>query len=295
MSEFRCGLVALVGRPNVGKSTLLNRILGQKVSIVTPRPQTTRHTVTGILTEGRGQVVFIDTPGMHQDGKQAINRYMNRAAAGALADADIVVVIVEALKLTDEDEAVLERARTASAPVGLVINKVDRVKDKAKLLPFIKNIQGKADFAFIIPLSASQGENLPSLVDELFERLPVSGPLYPEDQVTDRSMRFIAAELIREKLMMRLQQEVPYGVTVEIERYEEAERRTEIDAVIWVGRDSHKGMVIGKGGGLLRDIGSAVRQELKSMLERPVHLQLWVKVRDGWADDEKALHRFGYE
>lgn len=295
VADFRCGLVALVGRPNVGKSTLLNSMLGQKVSIVTPRPQTTRHTVTGILTEDRGQVVFIDTPGLHQDGKQAINRYMNRAAAGALADADVVVVIVEALKLTDEDEAVLERARSASAPVGLVINKVDRIKDKAKLLPFIKSLQGKADFAFIVPLSASQGENLPSFLDELYQRLPVAGPLYPEDQVTDRSMRFIAAELIREKLMMRLQQEVPYGITVEIERYDEAERRTEIDAIIWVGRDSHKGIVIGKGGGLLRDVGSAVRQELKSMLERPVHLQLWVKVRDGWADDEQALHRFGYE
>lgn len=295
MADARCGFVTLAGRPNVGKSTLLNQLVGQKVSIVTPKPQTTRHTVTGILTEPRGQAVFIDTPGLHAGGRQAINRYMNRAAAGALSSADLVIVVVEALQLTDEDRAVLERLSDQGTTPGLVINKVDTVRDKARLLPFIDTLRGLAEFAFVVPLSAETGEGCDALKDAIFERLP-EGPLhYPEDQVTDRDMRFIAAELVREKLMTRLRQEVPYGITVGIERYEEGEDRTEIDAVVWVARDSHKGIVIGKDGEVLKAAGSAVRRELKKMLERPVHLTLWVKVRDDWADDEQALRRFGYD
>ena len=295
MAEMRCGLVALVGRPNVGKSTLLNRIVGQKISIVTPRPQTTRHTVTGVHTTDAAQIVFIDTPGLHQGGKLAINRYMNRAAAGALADADVVVVVVEARKLTEEDEAVLARAAQASAPVGLVINQVDRVREKVQLLPFIDALRQRGEFAFILPVSAKTGEGCDELERELVARLPVGAPLFPEDQVTNRSMRFIAAELVREKLMMRLRDEVPYGITVEIERYDEGENRTDVGAIIWVDRDSHKGIVIGKGGAMLRDVGTAARQDLMRELGRPVTLKLWVKVREGWADDENALQRFGYE
>ncbi len=293
--ESRCGMVALVGRPNVGKSTLLNRLVGQKISIVTPRPQTTRHTVNGVLSVAGAQVVFIDTPGLHQGGKQAINRYMNRAAAGALADADVIVVVVEARKLTEEDEAVLVRVATAAAPVGLVVNKVDRVREKVQLLPFIDALRQRGEFAFILPVSAETGEGCDLLAQELIARMPVGEPLYPEDQVTNKSMRFIAAELVREKLMTRLRDEIPYGITVEIERYDEGNARTDIGAIIWVSRDSHKGIVIGKGGTMLRDVGSAARQELIRMLDRPVTLKLWVKVREGWADDENALHRFGYE
>ncbi len=288
-------MVALVGRPNVGKSTLLNRLVGQKISIVTPRPQTTRHTVNGVLSVPGAQVVFIDTPGLHQGGKQAINRYMNRAAAGALADADVIVVVVEARKLTEEDEAVLARVATASAPVGLVINKVDRVREKVQLLPFIDALRQRGAFEFILPVSAETGEGCDLLEQALIARMPLGEPLYPTDQVTNRSMRFIAAELVREKLMTRLRDEIPYGITVEIERYDEGDTRTDIGAIIWVDRDSHKGIVIGKGGTMLRDVGSAARQDLIRMLDRPVTLKLWVKVREGWADDENALHRFGYE
>lgn len=295
MAEPRCGLVALVGRPNVGKSTLLNRLVGQKISIVTPRPQTTRHTVNGVLSVAGAQVIFIDTPGLHQGGKQAINRYMNRAAAGALADADVIVVVVEARKLTEEDEAVLARVATATAPVGLVINKVDCVREKVQLLPFIDALRQRGEFTFILPVSAETGEGCEQLTQELIARMPAGEPLYPEDQVTNRSMRFIAAELVREQLMTRLRDEIPYGITVEIERYDEGDARTDIGAIIWVDRDSHKGIVIGKGGTMLRDVGSAARQGLIRMLDRPVTLKLWVKVREGWADDENALHRFGYE
>src|SRR5690606_3339210 len=198
-------------------------------------------TVVGVHTTDAAQVVFVDTPGLHQGGKHAINRYMNRAAASALADADVVVVIVEARKLTEEDEAVLARAAQAKAPVGLVINKVDRVREKVQLLPFIDALRQRGEFVFIVPLSAQTGEGCDEFERELLERLPVAPPLYPEDQVTNRSMRFVAAEIVREKLMSRLHDEVPYGVTVEIERYDEGADRTDIGAIIWVDRDSHKG------------------------------------------------------
>lgn len=295
MAEFRSGFVALVGRPNVGKSTLLNRLVGQKVSIVTPRPQTTRHRVVGVRTSEAGQIAFVDTPGMHAGGKQAIDRYMNRSAAGSMADADIAVVVVEALKLTDEDATVIERAARTAQRVGLVVNKVDRVTDKVRLLPYLQQVEPLAGFEFVIPLSAETGENCNALVAELLARLPVGPALYPDDQVTDRNMRFVAAEAVREKLMRRLHQEVPYGLTVEIERYDEGNERVEIGAVIWVGREGHKGIVIGKGGAVLKEVGTAARHDLERTLGRPVFLRLFVKVREGWADDEQALHRFGYD
>lgn len=295
MAESPSGLVALVGRPNVGKSTLLNRLVGQKVSIVTPRPQTTRHRVVGILTDARGQIVFIDTPGLHDDGRRAINRYMNRAATGALADADVGVVLVEALRLTDEDDAVLARSTAVGTPVGLVINKVDRVRDKRLLLPFVDGLKDRGEFAFVVPLSAATGDNCDALVDELFGLMPTGPQLYPDDQVTDRSTRFLAAETVREKLMTRLRDEVPYGITVEIEGFDEGPERTAVSAVIWVERESHKAIVIGKAGAGLREVGTAARRDIEQMLARPVFLKLWVKVREDWADDERALRRFGYE
>ncbi len=294
-ADGRCGLVALVGRPNVGKSTLLNRLVGQKVSIVTPRPQTTRHRVAGILTEPRGQAVFIDTPGLHRHGKRHINRYMNRAAASATADADVVVWVVEALRLDDEDEKAIESLPTDRRAVGVAINMVDRVARRDQLLPFIEALNTRRPFAFLVPLSATTGEGCDALLDELFDALPPGPALYPEDQFTDRSERFQAAETVREKLMTRMRDEVPYGITVEIERFEEKERLTAIGAVIWVEREGHRGIVIGKGGAMLREVGTAARLDLERMLGRPVHLQLWVKVREGWADDEGALRRFGYE
>lgn len=294
MAESRCGFVALVGRPNVGKSTLLNRLVGQKVSIVTPRPQTTRHAVTGILTEARGQIVFVDTPGQHGGSRLAIDRYMERTASSASADADIAVLVVDASRVTDEDRLVLDRLSSRTGPTALVLNKVDLLDDKAALLPLIESMTAVRGFEFILPVSARDGDGCSTLVDELFALLPAGPMLYPEDQVTDRSMRFVVSELVREKLMRRLHQEVPYGITVETERFVEGER-TEVDAVIWVARDSHKGIVIGKGGSMLKEVGTAVRRELVDMIGGPVHLNLWVKVREGWADDEQALRRLGYE
>lgn len=294
MAELRSGFVALVGRPNVGKSTLLNRLVGQKVSIVTPRPQTTRHAVTGILTEPRGQVVFVDTPGQHGGSRLAIDRYMDRAASGASADSDIAVLVVDATRVTDEDRLVLDRLKARTGATALVLNKVDLLDDKAELLPLIESLTAVRGFEFILPVSARDGDGCDTLVDELFALLPEGPLLYPEDQVTDRSMRFVVSELVREKLMRRLHQEVPYGITVETERFVEGER-TEVDAVIWVARESHKGIVIGKGGSMLKEVGTAVRRELVEMVGGPVHLNLWVKVREGWADDEQALRRFGYE
>lgn len=290
-----CGLVALVGRPNVGKSTLLNGLVGQKVSIVTPRPQTTRHRVTGILTEPRGQIVFIDTPGLHEGGKRGINRYMNRAATTAFSDADLVVAVVEASRLTDEDDVVLAHAARTGRPAAVVINMIDKIGDHSALLPYIARIAERGSFEFIMPVSAKTGEACDSLLETLFARLPPGPHLYPDDQVTDRSERFLAAETVREKLMTQLRDEVPYGVTVEIESFEEGARLTSIGAVIWVERDAHKGIVIGKGGTMLRTVGTAARQDLERMLGVKVHLKLWVKVREGWADDERALHRFGYD
>lgn len=295
MADHRSGFVALVGRPNVGKSTLLNQLVGQKISIVTPRPQTTRHRVVGVRTAPEGQIAFIDTPGIHGVGKHAMDRYMDRSATGSLGDADVVVVVVEALKLNDDDIAVIERATSRAGRVGLVVNKVDKVADKMRLLPFMQEVEALADFEFVIPLSATTGENCGALVAELLARLPVGPALYPDDQVTDRSMRFLAAEAVREKLMLRLHHEVPYGLTVEIERYEETGERVNIGAVIWVGRDAHKGIVIGKGGAMLKDVGTAARRDIERSLGQPVFLQLFVKVREGWTDDEQALHRFGYD
>jgi GTP-binding protein Era len=295
-TEFKSGFVAVVGRPNVGKSTLVNAMLGQKISIVTARPQTTRHRILGILNRDKAQVILVDTPGLHRHGGKAINRSMNRAASSSITEADVVALVVEALRMTDEDEDALKRVRAAGLPAVLVINKVDKVRDKERLLPFMQKLAERHDFAAVIPVSATSGKNLDILEREIIGQLPDSPPLFPQDQTTDKSDAFMAAEIIREKLMNRLNQELPYGLTVEVENYSyDEEGRVLVQAIIWVGRAGHKAIVIGQSGQLLKQIGREARIELKRRVRRPVHLDLWVKVLENWSDSERALQRFGYE
>jgi GTP-binding protein Era len=294
----RCGIAALVGRPNVGKSTLLNALLGRKVSIVSPRPQTTRTRIHGVLTRPGLQIVFADLPGIHSRQPRAINRYMNRTALASLADADVNLFVIEALRWTEEDERALEELRRAGRPIILVINKVDRAQPKERLLPFIAEVSSRAEFAEVLPLSALKHKNLERVPEVIGRYLPESPQLYPADQLTDASDRFMAAEIVREKLTRRLQEELPYGLFVEIEGLGEAEDepgKLVIQAVIWVERTGQKAIVIGKGGELLKEVGRAARLELRDHFGRPVHLELWVKVREGWSDDESALRRFGFE
>lgn len=294
----RCGFAALVGRPNVGKSTLLNALLGQKVSIVSPRPQTTRTRIHGVLTRPGMQIVFVDLPGIHARQPRAINRYMNRTALASLADSDVNLFVIEALRWTDEDERALGELRTAGRPILLLINKVDRAQPRSRLLPFIAEISAKADFAQVVPLSALKRKNIDGLPELIAAHLPESPLLFPAGQVTDSTDRFMAAEIVREKLTRRLQEEVPYGLVVEIEGMGMAEDepgKLVVQAVIWVERTGQKAIVIGKGGELLKEVGRAARLDLKQHFGRPVHLELWVKVREGWSDDESALRGFGYE
>lgn len=296
--ENRCGVAALVGRPNVGKSTLLNALLGRKVTIVSPKPQTTRTRIHGVLTRPGLQIVFADLPGIHSKQPRAINRYMNRLALASLADSDVNLFVIEALRWTDEDQRALEQLKQAGRPVLLLINKVDRARPKERLLPFIGEVASKAEFADIIPLSALKGSNLDRLPGIIGRHLPESPLLYPADQLTDASDRFMAAEIVREKLTRRLQEELPYGLVVEVEGIGEAEDepgKLVVQAVIWVERTSQKAIVIGKRGDLLKEVGRAARLELKEYFGRPVHLELWVKVREDWSDDENALRKFGYD
>ena len=293
----KCGYVAIIGRPNVGKSTLLNHILGQKISITSRKPQTTRHRVLGIKTEAQVQTIFVDTPGIHQgaDADKAINRYMNRAASSAITDVDVVVFVVDREQWTEQDEWVLEQVRRADCPVILAINKVDQLKDKSQLLPFLEACASKMDFAEIIPLSALNGSNLDSLERCINSRLPQGTHLFPEDQITDRSSRFMAAELVREKIMRQLGAEVPYAMTVEIEEFKDSGKSLHIHALILVEREGQKRIVIGSKGSRLRLIGQEARQEMEKMFERKVMLKLWVKVKSGWSDDERALRSLGYD
>jgi len=295
---LRCGFAALVGRPNVGKSTLLNALLGQKVSIVSPKPQTTRTRILGVLTQPGMQIVLVDLPGLHANQPKAINRYMNRTALSSLADSDVNLFIVEAARWTDEDERALGELQAAGRPILLLINKVDRVHPKERLFPFIEELAKKAPFAEIVPISATKGSNLARLPGIIARHLPESGLLYPADQITDATERFIAAEIVREKLMLRLQDELPYGLVVEIEGMGDSEDepgKIVIQAVIWVERVSQKAIVIGKGGERLKEIGRSARLDLNKHFGRHVHLELWVKVKEGWSDDESALRKFGYE
>lgn len=294
MTASRCGFIAIVGRPNVGKSTLLNHILGQKLSITSRKPQTTRHQVLGIKTEGNCQAIYVDTPGLHRRNEKAINRYMNRTANSALKDVDLVLFVVDRDQWTDEDDIVLQRVQQVDCPVILVINKVDRLADKKALLPLIGQLGEKHDFAEIVPVSALRGHNRDDL-EELIERyLPESVHFYPEDQITDRSERFLAAELVREKVMRQLGEEVPYEVTVEIEEFKTSPKLTEISALILVERAGQKKIIIGEGGSRMRQIGAEARRDMEKLFDSKVMLRLWVKVKSGWSDDERALRSLGY-
>jgi GTP-binding protein Era len=297
MSEgtgHRCGYVAIVGRPNVGKSTLLNRLLGQKISITSRKPQTTRHRILGIRTDAAAQVIYLDTPGLHRGAGRAMNRFMNRVAFGAIQDVDVVVSLVEALRWTEEDGFVLRRLKGAGLPVVLAVNKVDRVAEKPRLLPYLAQVAGYFDFVAVIPVSATQGDNLEQLEREVLVHLPQAPAMFPEDQLTDRTERFLAAEIIREKLMCKLGDEVPYRLSVEVDRFAEEQDLTRIDAVIWVERKGQKAIVIGQAGRTLKAVGSEARHDLEELLGRKVFLRTWVKVKEGWSDDERALRQMGY-
>lgn len=289
----RAGYAALLGRPNVGKSTLLNRLIGQKISITASKPQTTRHVILGIQTLPDAQIVYVDTPGLHQ-GRRAMSRYLNRAAASVLGYVNVAVFLIEALRWTEEDRDVLQRLADFQGPVVLAVNKVDRIADRSRLLPFLRDVASQREFAEIVPLSALKGDNVAALERTIAHRLPAGDFLFPADQITTASERFMAAELIREKLTRLLRDELPYALTVAIERFAEEERLTRIHAVIWVERTSQKGIVIGQGGAMLREAGRQARQDLERLLGRPVFLETWVKVREGWSDDERALRSLGY-
>jgi GTP-binding protein Era len=294
-SEFRCGFIAVVGRPNVGKSTLINTILGSKISIVTPKPQTTRHRILAVDSHERYQAVYVDTPGLHRKAGKAMNRLMNRAAVNALADADLVLFLTEATRWTEEDQDVLERLKEVRAPVIAVLNKIDKVHPREALLEALAVMAGRREFAEVVPICARGRTEIERLCELVPNYLPESEPLFPEDMITDRGENFRIAETIREKLTLALRQEVPYGLTVQVEKMERDEQVIIIHAVVWVERDSQKGIVVGKGGRTLKHVGRAARLELKALYDQPVHLELWVKVKDNWADSEKDLVRLGYD
>ena len=292
MSKF--GFVALIGRPNVGKSTLMNHLIGQKVSITSRRPQTTRNRVLGIDTQGEYQAVFVDTPGLHKEEKRAINRLMNRAAESALGDVELILLVVDATLWTDDDEMVFSKIENTNVPVVLVINKIDKVHDKTTLLPLIERLSKRVNFKAIVPVSALRSTNLDDLKNLVFDSLPEGPHCFSEDSITDRSSRFMAAELIREKLMRQMGDELPYSATVEIEEFKEEENLLRISAVILVERAGQKKMVIGTGGSRIKRIGTDARIDMEKLFDCKVFLNLFVKVKAGWADDERALKSLGY-
>lgn len=290
----RCGYVAIVGRPNVGKSTLLNHILGQKLAITSRKPQTTRHTLLGIKTEGDVQAVYVDTPGIHKENQKALNRYMNKTASAALKDVDVVIFVVDRMRWTEEDAFALERVRHVKCPVIVAVNKTDRMEDKAELLPQLKWLSEQLPEAEVIPISAQNGVNLDSLEKLVADRLPEGDHFFPEDQLTDRSSRFLAAELVREKIMRQLGAELPYQVTVEIEEFKQQGNVLHIHALILVERDGQKKILIGNAGERIKRIGQDARKDMETLFDSKVMLNLWVKVKSGWSDDERALRSLGY-
>jgi len=293
-STFRSGFVAIVGRPNVGKSTLLNRLIGQKIGITSAKAQTTRHAVRGILTTDTEQFIFVDTPGFQTQHKNALNRIMNRNVVQSLAGVDVVLAVVEAGRFSAADRALLPLLATR-IPVVLAINKIDRLKRKDELLPFIEGIAGEFSFADIVPLSATKGMGVDELLSAVAAHLPQAAPMFGAEEITDRSERFLAAEFVREKLFRRLGEELPYGLTVDIERFEEDGALRRIHAAVIVDKASHKAIVIGKGGAQLKAMASEARRDLERLFGGKVYLEVWVKVRGGWANDERALRSLGYE
>lgn len=305
-ADFRCGFVAIVGRPNVGKSTLMNHLLGQKLSITSRKPQTTRHKIVGIDTRDNVQAVYVDTPGMHKKEVRAINKMMNRAASSALRDVNLVLFVVDSLKWSPNDDLVLEKLRHADMPVVMVINKVDTLEDKKLLLPLIEKYGQLMNFSDIVPVSALRGANLEHLHEVIAKYLPFAPPMYAQDQVTDRSERFLASEIVREKIMRQLGEELPYDLAVQIESFKEEPPSvnektgklkpacTYIDATILVERQGQKAIVIGDKGAKLKQIGMDARQDMEKMFGQKIMLTLWVKVKGGWSDDERALKSLGY-
>jgi len=292
-----CGMVAIVGRPNVGKSTLLNKLLGQKVSITSKKPQTTRHRIMGIHSDGPKQIVFIDTPGLHIEEKRAINRLMNRAAASSLADVSMVIFVVDGMTWTADDEMVLQKIkhRNDDRKIVLAINKVDNIKDKEALFPYLNELGKKFDFDDILPISANKGTNVQRILELAQTSLPKAPFYFPEDYVTDRSQRFMASEIVREKLMRFLGDELPYDCTVEIEQFKMMDNGVyQINALILVERDGQKRMVIGNKGERIRTIATQARLDMETLFDNKVFLEIWVKVKSGWADDERALRSLGY-
>ncbi|MEW6514712.1 MAG: GTPase Era [Pseudomonadota bacterium] len=293
-ANFHAGYLAIVGCPNVGKSTLMNRLIGAKLSITSSKAQTTRHRIHGILTTDDCQYVFVDTPGVQMQHRTALNRAMNRTVTGALADVDVILFVIDAKRWRSEDREVLARL-PADRPIVLVINKVDRLTDKNSLLPLMAAIANEHAFADIVPVSAEKGENLDTLLKVAGKYLPEASQIFEQDELTDRSERFLAAELLREKLFRNLGEELPYGIAVEIEKYEEVDGVRRIHAAVIVDRDAHKAIVIGRGGERLKRVASDARKDMEKLFGGKVWLETWVKVKSGWADDERALKSLGYE
>lgn len=291
---MNCGFVALIGRPNVGKSTLMNHLLKQKISITSRKPQTTRHRILGISTTPAGQAIYLDTPGMHNDEKRALNRYLNRTADSTLLGVDVVVWLIDGPAFQDYDDIIFKKLEQAGLPVILAVNKVDRLKDKDAMLAFFASAAQRFPFAHLVPISALKDTNLGQLENLVMALLPEQNLIYPEDQITDRPERFLAAEIVREKLTRRLGAELPYELTVEIERYQELPHVTKIYALIWVARLSQKNIVIGKDGDMLKQIGTDARKDIERLIDQKVYLELWVKVKRGWSDDERALQSLGF-
>ena len=290
-----CGYIALVGRPNVGKSTLLNQMLQQKISITSRKPQTTRHSILGIRTEGDYQFVYVDTPGIHQGSKKTMNRLMNKTAISVLRDVDAVAFVVEGTHWEDEDEYVLDLIKNVNVPCFLVVNKVDVIADKAKLLPWLQNMGQQHDFAAMIPLSAKTGDQVDALQQQLRAVLPEGPHLFGEDQFTDRSTRFMCAELLREKIFRMCGQELPYSTTVDIESFKDEDKLIRIHALIFVEKESHKRMIIGDKGTKLKEMATSARLDMEALLGKKVFLQCWCKVKSGWSDDERVLKQLGYD
>jgi len=290
-----CGLIAIVGRPNVGKSTLLNSLLGQKISITSRKPQTTRHRILGILTEENKQAVLVDTPGLHSEEKRAINRLMNRAATSSIAEVELVVFLVEGTHWTTDDELVLSKIKKSDARCILVVNKIDNVQDKESLLPHLQKLGEKHNFSDIVPISAAKGDNVDTIRELCLDSLPEGDFWFPDDYVTDRSSRFMASEIIREKLIRFTGDELPYSTTVEVEQFKMDDKGViHINALILVERKSQKRMVIGNKGERLKTIGQEARRDMEALFEQKIFLETWVKVKSGWADDERALRSLGY-
>ena len=292
---MNCGYVALIGRPNVGKSTLMNHLLKQKISITSRKPQTTRHRILGINTTDAGQAIYMDTPGMHADQKKALNRQLNRTADTTLLGVNVIVWLIDGLAFQEYDEVIFEKLKQAGLPVILAVNKIDRVVYKDKVFAFFARAQERFPFHAIFPISALKRIHLDELEGSIMELLPTGELIYPADQITDRPEKFLVAEIIREKLMRRLGAELPYELTVEIERYEELDNISKIYAIIWIERTSQKSIIIGTEGEMLKKVGTDARIDIERLIGQKVFLQLWVKVKKGWSDNERALQSLGYK